>query len=180
MLVYDWVVAHSCWPFAHGFAQPCPRKSGSFCANPAAGSGCRNPSLCRRHPGISPGLSSLVGGADAPCFTAGLRSTTAVLLRATAAPWRASASRRRPPLRGRCLGWRAEPLSRGCGGLAAGCRWLAGVRSQLSSRGCAGTGRFGADLMALILSEPRPPRVDFICADPLPCNRTPRLSVSLY
>ncbi|NCU92463.1 MAG: hypothetical protein EBZ96_08925 [Synechococcaceae bacterium WB9_3_282] len=33
-----------------------------------------------------------------------LRSATAVLQRATAVPWRASASRRRPPLRGRWCG----------------------------------------------------------------------------
>ena len=33
----DWVFARPCRLFAHGFAQPCPSKSGAFCANPAAG-----------------------------------------------------------------------------------------------------------------------------------------------
>ena len=37
--------------------------------------------------------------AEPGCADEVLRSTTAVLQRATAAPWRASASRRRPPLR---------------------------------------------------------------------------------
>jgi hypothetical protein len=62
--------------------------------------------------------------------TAGVRTAAAVLQRATALPWRASASRRRPPRWSRCGGWwRAGRPSRGCGGVAsrplrcAGC-WL--------------------------------------------------------
>ena len=40
------------------------------------------------------------------------------------------------------VGVGAWPLSRGCGGLAVSCRWLAGVRPQVFSRGCVGTGHF--------------------------------------
>jgi len=79
-------------------------------------------------------------GTNAPvlpgCADDALRSTTAVLQRATAAPCRASASRRRPPLRGRWWGWRARLLSRGCGGAAAFSREGPGVRTEVCARGC--------------------------------------------
>ena len=58
--------------------------------------------------------------------TAGLRSAAAVLQRATAVPWRASASRRRPPHPGpgSWVGWLARLGARGCGGAAhLGCSW---------------------------------------------------------
>jgi hypothetical protein len=36
------------------------------------------------------------------------------------------------------------------------------VMPQVCSRGCAGAGRFGPDLMVLIISEPGPLRMDLL------------------
>jgi hypothetical protein len=56
-----------------------------------------------------------------------------------------------PSAPGPVLGWRAQPLSRGCGGRAAASRQGVGVRPKIPSRGCAGGGLFGLILAALVI-----------------------------
>ncbi len=77
-------------------------------------------------------------------------------------------------------GWRAWLLSRGCGGRAAGSRRGVGVRLKISSRDCAGTGRFGANLAALVINLIGPAVVAGFRADPLPRSDPARSMVRLY
>ena len=73
-----------------------------------------------------------------------------------------------PSAPGPVLGWLARPLSRGCGGRAAASRRVVGVRPKISSRDCAGVGRFGANLAALVIKQIGPLGVAGFWADRLP------------
>ena len=116
------------------------------------------------------------GSADA----AGLRSSAAVLQRATAAPWRASASRRRPPLRGRCGGGGHSgfPAAAVAAHLPAG----SGVRRYLRLPRAAArlVGYSVLNLEALLISFQVHPCIALLCAKPLPPNRFGCSTVRLY
>ena len=85
-----------------------------------------------------------------------------------------------PSAPGPVLGWRAGPLSRGCGGRAAASREGAGVWPQMSSRDCAGVGRFGAIQAALVIKLLGLLGVAAAWADRLRRNRPARSIVRLY
>ncbi len=76
------------------------------------GAGAAIRSGCSAPPGSAKKTAMPQGSAD----TEGLQSATAVLQRATAAPWRASGQPPPPSAPRPVWGWRAGPLSRGCGG----------------------------------------------------------------
>ena len=110
-----------------------------------------------------------------------LRSAAAVLQRATAAPWRASASRRRPPLRGRCEGGQAGELSRGCG--VPGPRpqrWGWGEANRLPRAAARLAGHSGLNLQGLIISFQARLHMARPCLDPLPRSGSARPVVRLH
>jgi len=109
-----------------------------------------------------------------------LRSAAAVLERATAAPWRASASRRRPPLWGRSWEVAGRATLPRLRWLGAQVRCVARVLARACSRGCAADRHLGLDLLPFFLAHLRWPRIAHTCPDPLQHSRFACLIVHLY
>ncbi len=85
-----------------------------------------------------------------------------------------------PSAPGRCGGWRAQLLSRGCGGAAAFSHEGPGVRPEACARDCAAMCSFQADYEPSVDHLPSRQGTAPLCVDPLPCSGSTCFRVCLY